>query len=68
MTLLYRLLTSKVGSAFCHKVTLALSEGWRLCGEAHYVFDPESQKMRCAQAVLKDSLNDYDSDRALGEQ
>ena len=30
--------------------------------------DPDSQKMRCAQAVIKDSLNAYDPDRALGEQ
>ncbi|MGB0170278.1 MAG: DUF1737 domain-containing protein, partial [Paracoccaceae bacterium] len=53
MTQLYRLLTGEDGSAFCHKVTLALSNGWRLYGEAQYVFDPDSQKMRCAQAVIK---------------
>jgi len=46
MTQLYRLLTGEDGSAFCHKVTLALSKGWRLYGEAQYVFDPDSQKMR----------------------
>jgi hypothetical protein len=68
MTQLYRLLTGEDGSAFCHKVTLALSNGWRLYGEAQYVFDPDSQKMRCAQAVIKDSLKAYNPDRALGEQ
>ena len=53
MITLYRLLTGQDNSDFCHKVTLALSKGWKLYGDPQYSYDSQSNKMRCTQAVLK---------------
>ena len=63
----YRLLTEEDTSAFCHKVTLALSKGWALYGDPTYAFDAASGKMRCGQAVTKEVEGDYDPDKKLGE-
>ena len=52
--LAYRLLTAEDTSAFCHKVTEALSKGWVLHGSPAYAADPASGVMRCAQAVVKE--------------
>ncbi len=68
MTQLYRLLTHEDTSAFCHKVTLALSKGWELYGDPCYAFDHDTGKMRCAQAVIKTIADDYDPNMKLGEQ
>ena len=68
MSTLYRLLTEDDTSAFCHKVTLALSKGWSLYGDPQYAFDATTGKMRCAQAVIKDVVADYTPDMKLGEQ
>ena len=68
MSTLYRLLTEVDTSAFCHKVTLALSKGWSLYGDPQYAFDATTGKMRCAQAVIKDVAADYTPDMKLGEQ
>jgi hypothetical protein len=68
MAQLYRLLTHEDTSAFCHKVTLALSKGWVLYGDPCYAFDQETGKMRCAQAVIKTIADDYDPNMKLGEQ
>lgn len=65
---IYRLLTGPDDSAFCHKVTKALSEGWVLYGEPRYAFDPSSNLMRCAQAVTKEVADQlYDPDKKLSE-
>jgi len=63
----YRLLTEDDSSAFCHKVTLALSRGWQLYGNPAYGFDATTGKMRCAQAVVKDAEGDYAPGVKLGE-
>lgn len=64
--MIYRFLTGDDDSAFCHKVTRALSEGWLLYGEPHYVFDPVAGKMRCGQAVTKEVAEQhYDETRKL---
>ena len=68
MSTLYRLLTEDDTSAFCHKVTLALSKGWSLYGDPQYAFDATTGKMRCAQAVIKDVAADYTPNMKLGEQ
>jgi len=68
MSTLYRLLTEEDTSAFCHKVSLALSKGWSLYGAPTYAFDAASGKMRCGQAVIKEVAAPYDSDMKLGEQ
>ncbi|MBT4872135.1 MAG: DUF1737 domain-containing protein [Marinovum sp.] len=68
MSTLYRLLTEEDTSAFCHKVSLALSKGWSLYGAPTYAFDAASGKMRCGQAVVKEVSAAYDRDMKLGEQ
>ncbi len=64
--LAYRLLTEEDTSAFCHKVTEALSKGWVLYGDPQYAFDADSGVMRCAQAVTKEVDGVYDPDVRLG--
>ena len=62
----YRFLTADDTSAFCHKVTLALSKGWELYGDPTYAFDAKAAVMRCGQAVTKEVEGDYDPDVKLG--
>jgi len=50
----YRLLTGKDDSAFCHRVTEALNNGWDLYGEPSVTFDPAKGHVVCAQAIVKD--------------
>lgn len=68
MALLYRLLTEDDTSAFCHKISKALAEGWSLHGDPSIAFDPVRGVMRCAQAVTKQVATDYHPDMKLGSQ
>ncbi|WP_158966414.1 DUF1737 domain-containing protein [Chachezhania sediminis] len=68
MPTIYRLLTEDDTSAFCHKVSLALSKGWVLHGSPTYAFDAAKGVMRCGQAVTKEIDADYTPDMKLGEQ
>lgn len=63
----YRLLTEDDTSAFCHKVTEALSKGWELHGPPAYAFDAATGRMRCAQAVTKEVEGLYSPDMKLGQ-
>ena len=64
----YRFLTEDDTSAFCHKVTLALSQGWELHGSPTYAHDALHGKMRCGQAVVKEVPGvDYDPEMKLGQ-
>ena len=63
----YRLLTEDDTSAFCHKVTEALSKGWELHGSPAYAFDAATGRMRCAQAVTKEIEGLYSRDMKLGQ-
>jgi len=65
---LYRLLTEDDTSAFCHKVSEALSKGWELHGNPTYAFDHANGVMRCGQAVTKEVEVEYSPDQKLGEQ
>jgi hypothetical protein len=65
---IYRLLTGDDTSAFCHKVSLALSKGWELHGSPSYAFDAANGVMRCAQAVTKEIEGEYHPDMKLGQQ
>jgi hypothetical protein len=65
---LYRFLTSDDTSAFCHKVSEALSKGWSLYGDPTYAYDAANGVMRCGQAVIKDAAAPYTPDMTLGEQ
>ena len=68
MTRLYRFLTEEDTSAFCHKVTKALSEGWELYGNPSYTFDSNLGQLRCGQAVTKVIDAPYDPNKRLAEQ
>ena len=68
MTTFYRLLTGQDNSDFCHKVTLALSKGWKHFGDPQYNYDSQSSEMRCAQAVVKNISQDKNADMKLGDQ
>ncbi|SFJ39249.1 DUF1737 domain-containing protein [Jannaschia pohangensis] len=68
MTTLYRLLTGEDDSAFCHKVSEALSKGWALHGSPSYAWDQRQGRMYCAQAVIKDVDARYDPSMKLGAQ
>jgi hypothetical protein len=65
--LAYRLLTEEDTSAFCHKVTEALSKGWSLHGGPTYAYDAKAGVMRCGQAVVKETDRAYDPAMKLGE-
>lgn len=65
---LYRFLTEDDTSAFCHKVTEALSKGWELEGNPTYSFDAARGVMRCGQAVVKQVDVTYSPELKLGEQ
>lgn len=68
MTKLYRMLTADDTSAFCHKVTEALSKGWELHGGPVYAFDAANGVMRCGQAVTKEVDEEYTPEMKLGGQ
>ena len=51
----YRFITDDDTSEFCHRVTEALSNGWKLYGEPKMTFDKKRGVMRCGQAVIKSS-------------
>ncbi len=63
----YRLLSEDDTSAFCHKVTEALSKGWELYGDPVYAFDEKRGVMRCAQAVVKEADGEYSPEVKLGQ-
>ena len=63
----YRLLTAPDDSAFCHKVTKALSQGWTLYGSPQYTFDAKEGVRYCAQAVTKEVKGDYSPEIKLGD-
>jgi hypothetical protein len=65
--LAYRFLTEDDTSAFCHKVTDALSKGWSLHGQPTYAFDAARGVMRCGQAVVKEVEGNYSPDMKLGQ-
>jgi hypothetical protein len=67
MALLYRFLSEDDTSAFCHKVSAALSAGWSLHGDPVYAFDGARGVMRCGQAVTKVVAAPYTPEMKLGD-
>jgi hypothetical protein len=63
----YRFLSDDDTSAFCHKVSEALSKGWSLHGGPTYAFDAARGVMRCGQAVTKEVAGDYAPELKLGQ-
>ncbi|SNT72664.1 DUF1737 domain-containing protein [Paracoccus seriniphilus] len=68
MPRIYRLITEDDTSAFCHRVSEALSKGWELHGSPSTAFDSARGVMRCAQAVTKEIEAEYHPDMKLGQQ
>ena len=64
---IYRFLSEDDTSAFCHKVSEALSKGWELYGDPTYAFDAAQGKMRCGQAVTKVTDAEYTPDMKLSQ-
>jgi hypothetical protein len=64
---LYRFLSADDTAEFCHKVTMALNQGWALHGGPTYGFDAANGVMRCGQAVVKEVPGDYHPEVKLGE-
>ncbi len=66
---IYRFLTGADDATFCHKVSAALNEGWKLYGSPQYVYDSETKSLRCGQAVTKKvPCKTYKSSIKLSEQ
>ena len=66
---LYRFLTGPDDASFCHKITAALNKGWSLHGGPTLTFDPESKRVICGQAIVKDVPGvDYTPDMDLSAQ
>lgn len=63
----YRFLTADTTSAFCHKVTEALSKGWQLYGDPVMSFDADRGGVVCGQAVTKEVDQDYTPEMKLGQ-
>lgn len=63
----YRFITEDDTSAFCHRVSEALSKGWALHGDPSYAFDAANGVMRCGQAVTKEAAREYAPDVKLGQ-
>ena len=63
---IYRFLCGVDDSSFCHKVTIALSEGWALHGSPTYAYDASAKQMKCGQAVTRAVADQpYDPDKKL---
>jgi hypothetical protein len=62
---IYRFLSEDDTSAFCHKVSAALANDWQLYGNPTYAFDAALGKMRCGQAVTKETEVEYSPDMKL---
>ncbi|MGL4495107.1 MAG: DUF1737 domain-containing protein [Beijerinckiaceae bacterium] len=66
-TTIYRFLTGPDDSAFCHRISDALSKGWKLHGSPQLAFNAERGIMMCGQAVTKETDKPYVPDMKLGE-
>lgn len=68
LTTVYRYLTGPDDSAFCHRVTEALSRGWSLYGPPTLTYDGVKGRVICGQAITKDVAGvEYDPDLKLSE-
>ena len=53
----YRLLTGKDDTAFCHRVTAAINDGWILYEAPTITFNAATGETICAQAITKEVQN-----------
>ena len=65
---LYRIITGKDDSEFCHRISAALDKGWELYGSPTLTFDPVLGHSVCGQAVVKDVPGvEYEPGMELGK-
>ena len=50
---IYRLLTGEDNHAFCERVSAAIRDGYVLYGSPSCTFDPKTNRMLVAQAVIR---------------
>ena len=66
---IYRLLTGADDASFCHRVSEALNKGWSLYGSPTLTFDPETKRIVCGQAIVKEVRGkEYSPEMELAEQ
>ena len=66
---LYRIITGKDDSEFCHRISAALDKGWELYGSPSLTFDSVRGVTICGQAVVKEvDGKAYSPEMKLGEQ
>jgi hypothetical protein len=51
---LYRYLTGPDDDSFCHRITEVLNRGWQLYGSPTLTYDPETKRVICGQAIIKE--------------
>jgi hypothetical protein len=56
---LYSYLTGPDDPSFCHRVTERLNRGWELHGAPTLTYDPETKRVICGQAVVKEVNGEY---------
>ncbi len=67
--MIYRVLTGVDDAAFCHRITEALSLGWKLHGSPSLTYDVIRQATICGQAITKEVQNrTYDPSMDLSKQ
>lgn len=62
---LYRYLTGPDDATFCHRVSAALNQGWQLHGSPALTFNPETKRVICGQALVKQVEGEYASQLEL---
>jgi hypothetical protein len=65
---LYRYLTGPDDASFCHRITEALNRGWQLYGSPALTYDPETKRVVCGQAIIKEVEGQYSPDLDLSKQ
>ncbi len=59
---LYSYLTGPDDVSFCHRVMERLNRGWELYGAPTLTYDPDTKRVICGQAVVKEADGDYSPD------
>jgi hypothetical protein len=66
---IYSYITGPDDASFCHRVSERLSRGWELYGSPALAYDPETHRVICGQAVVKEIRGaDYSPDMDLSKQ
>lgn len=66
--ILYRMITGPDDNRFCHRVSKALSNGWKLSGSASLTFNAVKGEVVCGQAIVKEiPQHEYDESLKLGD-